>query len=79
MLPAAAAYAALLEALGPDVEAVAKDLGHEGPEPPEDYVLEVEIAGVLHRIEPERLASSLRKLWRRAERPPEPSLNQPLA
>ncbi len=52
VLPAAAAYAALLDALGPDVEAVAKDLElYAEPEPPEDYGLEVEIAGVLREAD----------------------------
>lgn len=122
VLPAEPAYGALIEALGPDVEAVAKDLEvYATPEPPQDYSLEVEIEGVLreadaqlgalssrrysgggaaslafaaarkrlsgvfpdfelevfddrhhfdppHRIEPERLAISLKKLWGRAER-----------
>jgi pimeloyl-ACP methyl ester carboxylesterase len=52
VLPAAAAYAALLEALGPDVEAVAKDLElYATPEPPEDYGLEVEIAALLREAD----------------------------
>ncbi len=52
LLPAAAAYAALLEALGPDVEAVAKDLElYATPEPPQDYGLEVEIAAVLREAD----------------------------
>jgi hypothetical protein len=122
VLPAEPAYGALIEALGPDVEAVAKDLEvYATPEPPQDYSLEVEIeraarggraqlgalssrrvlgrgaaslafaaarkrlSGVFadfelevfddrhhfdppHRIERERLAISLKKLWGRAER-----------
>jgi hypothetical protein len=123
VLRAEPAYGALIEALGPDVEAVAKDLEvYATPEPPQDYSLEVEIEGVLreadahnwarfhlvgysgrgaaslafaaarkrlsgvfpdfelevfddrhhfdppHRIERERLAISLKKLWGRAER-----------
>jgi pimeloyl-ACP methyl ester carboxylesterase len=52
VLPAAAAYAVLFEALGPDVEAVAKDLElYATPEPAEDYGLEVEIAAVLREAD----------------------------
>ena len=52
VLPAAPAYGALLAALGPDVEAVAKDLElYEGSEPPEDYGLDIEIAGVLREAD----------------------------
>jgi len=48
-MPADLAYGALLEALGDDVQAIAKDLEvYSGPEPPPDYSLEHEIAGVLH-------------------------------
>ena len=48
MLPAEAAYGALIAALGPDVEAVPKDLEvYATPDPPEDYSLDIEIAGVL--------------------------------
>lgn len=48
VLPAEPAYGALIAALGADVEPVAKDLEiYATPEPPEDYGLEVEIAGVL--------------------------------
>ena len=44
VLPAEPAYGALIEALGPDVEAVAKDLEvYATPEPPQDYSLELEI------------------------------------
>jgi pimeloyl-ACP methyl ester carboxylesterase len=47
VLPAELAYGALLAALGPDVEAVAKDLEvYSTPVPPEDFGLEVEIDGV---------------------------------
>ena len=43
VLPAEPAYGALIEALGPDVEAVAKDLEvYATPEPPQDYSLELE-------------------------------------
>jgi pimeloyl-ACP methyl ester carboxylesterase len=52
VLPAELAYGALIAALGPDVEAVAKDLEvYATPEPPEDYSLEVEIAGVLREAD----------------------------
>ena len=52
MLPAEHAYDALLAALGSDVEAVAKDLEiYASPEPPADYRLEVEIAGVLREAD----------------------------
>ena len=48
VLPAEAAFGSLIAALGPDVEAVAKDLEvYATPEPPQDYGLDVEIAGVL--------------------------------
>jgi pimeloyl-ACP methyl ester carboxylesterase len=52
VLPAEPAYGALVAALGPDVEAVPKDLEvYATPEPPVDYSLEVEIAGVLHEAD----------------------------
>jgi len=52
VLPAEAAYGALIAALGPGVEAVAKDLElYAAPEPPEDYSLELEIAGVLREAD----------------------------
>ena len=52
VLPAALAYGALVAALGSDVEAVAKDLEvYTTPEPPEDYSLEVEVAGVLREAD----------------------------
>ena len=48
VLPAEAAYGALVAALGQDVEAVQKDLEvYATPKPPEDYGMEDEIAGVL--------------------------------
>ncbi|MGH3071476.1 MAG: alpha/beta fold hydrolase [Gaiellaceae bacterium] len=48
VLPAEPAYAALLAALGPGVEAIAKDLEvYAGPEPPDDYGLGTEVAGLL--------------------------------
>ncbi len=52
VLPAEPAYGALIAALGPDVEAAAKDLEiYATPEPPEDYSLELEIAGVLREAD----------------------------
>ncbi|HJS70948.1 MAG TPA: hypothetical protein VJ744_09070, partial [Gaiellaceae bacterium] len=48
VLPAGLAYGDLIAALGSDVDAVAKDLEvYAAPEPPDDYGLEVEVAGVL--------------------------------
>jgi pimeloyl-ACP methyl ester carboxylesterase len=48
VLPADLAYGALIEALGDEVAAVAKDLEvYAGPEPPVGYSLDDEIAGVL--------------------------------
>jgi pimeloyl-ACP methyl ester carboxylesterase len=48
VLPAELAYAALLEALGGAVEAVAKELElYAGVEPPPGYRLDVEIEGIL--------------------------------
>jgi pimeloyl-ACP methyl ester carboxylesterase len=48
VMPAGIAYAALIDALGEDVEAIAKDLEvYAGPEPPPDYTLVHEIDGVL--------------------------------
>jgi len=52
VLPAEAAYGALMASLGPDVEAVAKELEVYGtPEPPHGYGLEVEVAGVLREAD----------------------------
>jgi pimeloyl-ACP methyl ester carboxylesterase len=52
VLPAEPAYGALIAALGPDVEAVVKDLEvYATPEPPDDYKLDVEIAGVLREAD----------------------------
>jgi pimeloyl-ACP methyl ester carboxylesterase len=52
VLPAEPAYGALIAALGPDVEAVAKDLEvYATPEPPEAYRLELEVAGVLREAD----------------------------
>jgi pimeloyl-ACP methyl ester carboxylesterase len=48
VMPADLAYGALLEALGDDVEAIAKDLEvYAAPEPPPAYTLDHEIDGVL--------------------------------
>ena len=48
VLPADLAYGALLEALGGEVEAVAKELEiYAGDEPPPNYTLDVEIEGIL--------------------------------
>jgi pimeloyl-ACP methyl ester carboxylesterase len=48
VMPADLAYGPLLEALGDDVEAIAKDLEvYAGPEPPPGYTLDHEIDGVL--------------------------------
>jgi pimeloyl-ACP methyl ester carboxylesterase len=52
VLPVEPAYGAFVAALGPNVEAVAKDLEvYATAEPPEDYGLEVEIAGVLREAD----------------------------
>jgi pimeloyl-ACP methyl ester carboxylesterase len=52
VLPAAAAYGALIDALGPDIEAVAKDLEvYATPDPPEGYSFEIEVAGVLREAD----------------------------
>jgi pimeloyl-ACP methyl ester carboxylesterase len=52
VLPAEAAYGALIDALEPEVEAVAKDLEvYATPEPPEAYSLELEVAGVLREAD----------------------------
>ena len=48
VMPANLAYGSLIDALGDDVDAIAKDLEvYAGPEPPVGYSLEHEIAGVL--------------------------------
>jgi pimeloyl-ACP methyl ester carboxylesterase len=52
VLPAEVAYTALIAALPPDVEPVTKDLEvYATPEPPEDYGLDVEVAGVLREAD----------------------------
>ena len=48
VMPADLAYGSLFQALGDDVDAIAKDLEiYAGPEPPVGYTLDHEIAGVL--------------------------------
>jgi pimeloyl-ACP methyl ester carboxylesterase len=48
VLPAALAYGPLLEVLGDDVEAIAKDFElYTGEQPPADFTLELEVGGVL--------------------------------
>ena len=48
VFPAQPAYEALMDALGPDVEAVAKDLElYAGDVPPQGWSLDTEIDGVL--------------------------------
>jgi pimeloyl-ACP methyl ester carboxylesterase len=50
--PAELAYGDLVAALGADIDAVAKDLEvYAAPEPPEDYSLDVEVAGVLREAD----------------------------
>ena len=52
VLPAELAYGSLIEALGADADAVAKDLEVYAPsEPPEDYSLDLEVAGVLREAD----------------------------
>ncbi|HEX2496544.1 MAG TPA: alpha/beta hydrolase [Gaiellaceae bacterium] len=52
VLPAETAYGALIAALGPDVEAIAKDLEvYATPEPPAGYGLELEVVGVLREAD----------------------------
>lgn len=52
VLPAQLAYGALVEALGPDVDAVAKDLElYDGNEPPPGWSLDTEIDGVLREAD----------------------------
>jgi pimeloyl-ACP methyl ester carboxylesterase len=55
VLPAELAYGDLVAALGPDVETAAKDLEiYAVPDPPEDYGLELEVAGVLREADGRR-------------------------
>ena len=52
VLPAEPAYAALLEALGERVDAVAKDLEvYAGDQPPPDYTLDTEVQGILREAD----------------------------
>jgi pimeloyl-ACP methyl ester carboxylesterase len=52
ILPAALAYGALIDALGDDVDAVAKDLElYSGDELPDDYSLGDEVTGVLREAD----------------------------
>ena len=52
VLPAQLAFGALVAALGPDVYAQPKNLEVYGdPEPPEDYSLDLEVAGVLREAD----------------------------
>jgi pimeloyl-ACP methyl ester carboxylesterase len=52
VLSADLAYGALIDALGDDVEAVAKDLElYAGDEPPGDYSLDTEVAGVVREAD----------------------------
>jgi pimeloyl-ACP methyl ester carboxylesterase len=52
VLPAEPAYAALLQVLGDRVSAVAKDLEvYSGEQPPPDYSLETEVAGILREAD----------------------------
>jgi pimeloyl-ACP methyl ester carboxylesterase len=52
VLPAELAYSSLIAALGPDVEAVAKDLElYATPQPPEGYSLDLEVEGVLREAD----------------------------
>ena len=52
MLPAEAAYGALLASLGTDVEAALKDLEvYATSEPPDDYSLDLEVEGVVREAD----------------------------
>lgn len=52
VVPADIAYAPLIEALGPDVQAVAKELElYKGDEPPEGWNLDTEVNGVLREAD----------------------------
>ena len=52
VLPAELAYAPLIKALGADLEVVAKDLEvYASDEPPKDYSLDLEAAGVLREVD----------------------------
>ncbi|MDQ0029694.1 alpha/beta fold hydrolase [Arthrobacter bambusae] len=52
VLPAQPAFGALIEALGPDVDAVAKELElYDGDEPPPGWSLDTEVDGVLREAD----------------------------
>lgn len=52
VLPADVAYGPLIQALGPEVEAVAKDLElYKGDEPPSGWTLDTEVDGVLREAD----------------------------
>lgn len=52
VLPADLAYGGLVAALGADVETIVKDLEvYRDEEPPADYTLDTEVAGVLREVE----------------------------
>lgn len=52
VLPADLAYGALIDALGAEVDAVAKDLElYASDEPPIDYTLDDEVGGVLREAD----------------------------
>lgn len=52
VLPADLAYGSLIDALGPDVEAAAKDLElYKGDAPPSDWTLDTEVDGVLNEAD----------------------------
>lgn len=52
VLPAQLAYGGLIEALGTDVDAVAKDLElYDGDKPPADWSLDTEVQGVLREAD----------------------------
>jgi len=51
VLPASVAYPSLIAELGPDVNAVAKELEvYAGPKPPPDYTLDTEVDGILREV-----------------------------
>jgi hypothetical protein len=52
VLPAQAAYGGLVDALGPDADAVLKDLEvYASPKPPPAYTLDHEVEGVLREAD----------------------------
>lgn len=55
VLPAEPAYSGLIQALGPDVNAVAKDLElYAGDAPPPGWTLDTEIDGILREADARR-------------------------